>query len=357
MLRRADTQSRFIACLMATAIMAVMTTVRDASAQRAGSIDTISPPAARVGELVTIKGRGFGAFNVRVTVGGVPAVLTAANGSQVTFRVPDGAAGGTTQVAATNPGGQSGSIAFRVLEGILLPGNPDGPALTAITNRPPTAANESDIQNGVILTRLEIYFAHDATVADVNAVLSRIDGGIVSMSAGSTGLSVAVPRQNDLAALQLLADTVKAMHGVRFAAPGQAKQPLSIFVGTDIPTARHLLPSRLPAAWNAKALLANCGSNRVPILVPDYYGPPPAAFSSLFPNLGDVTGGIPTTLTHGYKVISTLADPGPPSPSAGANPFLDCLDLRPVQIADVNAIGVQDKLALNFPGGKFIVSM
>jgi hypothetical protein len=343
--------------LVAIALAAVMTTARHASAQRAGSIDTIAPAAARVGELVTIRGRGFGAFNARVTVGGVPAVLVAANGSQVTFRVPAGVAPGVTQVAATNPGGQSGSIGFRMLEGILLPGSPDALALTAITNRPPTPANDGDIQPGVILTRLEIYFARDATVADVNAVLSRFDAGIVSMLAGSTGLSVAVPRQSDLAALQLLADTVRTMHGVQFAAPGQPKEPLNIFVGTDIPTARHLLPARLPAAWNANALLKECGSNRVPILIPDYYGPPPAAFQILFPNLGDLTKGSQTTVTHGYKVISTLADPGPPSPSAGANPFLDCLDLRTVQVAGLNAASVQDRLSLSFPNGKFIVSM
>src|SRR3954464_1174981 len=86
-------------------------------AQRAGSIDSITPAAARAGETVTIRGRGFGAFNVRVTVADITAAVLAATGNQITFRVPDGAAAGLTQVVAANPGSQTGSIAFRVLEG------------------------------------------------------------------------------------------------------------------------------------------------------------------------------------------------------------------------------------------------
>jgi len=47
-------------------------------------------------------------------VGGVPASVTSATGNQATFVVPAGVAPGVVVVTATNPGEQSGSIAFRV---------------------------------------------------------------------------------------------------------------------------------------------------------------------------------------------------------------------------------------------------
>jgi hypothetical protein len=63
----------------------------------AASITSISPTSARHGETVTINGRGFGAFNMQVTVGGVPVFLLSANGKQATFRIPDAAAAGKTR--------------------------------------------------------------------------------------------------------------------------------------------------------------------------------------------------------------------------------------------------------------------
>lgn len=80
-----------------------------------GSIAAISPTSAMRGETVTIDGTGFGARNVRVTVGGVAAEVLSATGSRVEFRVPQNAPVGKTTVQATNPGGRSGEIGFEVL--------------------------------------------------------------------------------------------------------------------------------------------------------------------------------------------------------------------------------------------------
>jgi hypothetical protein len=81
----------------------------------AARIDRISPTSARRGETATITGIGFGARNVRIAVGGVAAQVLTATGSMATFRVPPGAPPGLTTVTATNPGGHTGSIGFRVL--------------------------------------------------------------------------------------------------------------------------------------------------------------------------------------------------------------------------------------------------
>ena len=89
--------------------------IRSAGAIPAGQIDSISPREGRAGDLVTIRGRGFGAQNVQIRVSGVTAAVVAATGDQVTFVVPDGALVGPGTVQATNPGWQAGEIAFRVL--------------------------------------------------------------------------------------------------------------------------------------------------------------------------------------------------------------------------------------------------
>lgn len=61
-----------------------------------------------------ITGIGFGAKNVKITVGSVPAQVLTATGNKATFLVPQGAPPGFTTVTATNPGEQTGSIKFQV---------------------------------------------------------------------------------------------------------------------------------------------------------------------------------------------------------------------------------------------------
>ena len=80
----------------------------------AARINSIAPACAAPPSRVRITGNGFGAANLRVTVDNIPATITSATGTQATFVVPAGVAPGVVVVTATNPGGQSGSIAFRV---------------------------------------------------------------------------------------------------------------------------------------------------------------------------------------------------------------------------------------------------
>lgn len=80
----------------------------------ASQIQSLTPSCAAGGESLTLTGNGFGGQNVRVTVGGVPALVLTATGNRVTVTVPPEVPGGVTVVTATNPGGQSGSRAFRV---------------------------------------------------------------------------------------------------------------------------------------------------------------------------------------------------------------------------------------------------
>ena len=157
--------------------MAALTLEDPAARSQAAQIVTIAPASGRAGDRVTIAGTGFGALNVGVTVGGIPAEILAANGYQVTFIVPR-VAGGPTTVVATNPGGRIGSIGFQVIGGVLLPGDPNSLAKDAIFDLPPVAAPQSDIEAGIIMTRLDVRVAPTATVGEVNAALARVSGEI-----------------------------------------------------------------------------------------------------------------------------------------------------------------------------------
>lgn len=102
--------------LVAAVAVGMLACARPTLAAEAARIDSINPSCASVGDAVTIIGIGFGAQNVKVTVGGLPAPVLTATGNQVTFTVPTNASLGSTTVTATNPGGHIGSIAFQVCD-------------------------------------------------------------------------------------------------------------------------------------------------------------------------------------------------------------------------------------------------
>jgi IPT/TIG domain-containing protein/subtilase family protein len=362
MSRCAGSHVRFIICLAAFAITAVTTTPRDVLAQRAGSIDTISPTAARVGELVTIRGRGFGAFNVRVTVGGVPAVLVAANGSQVTFRVPDGVAAGTTQVVAANPGGQSGSISFRMLEGVLLAGAGTASAVSAMIDKPPVRVGPADIVDGTFMTRVDVRLRPGATVAQVNEALTRVDGGIVTMLKGEPVITIAIPRPATPSGLVDVADTLNSLPGISRASiahEAQTKRLPAGSVGLGLTEMGHLVPEGFPAAWNASLLATDgCGSRTVTVLVADrfdtvsypgfYNEIPSTSFHFLVPPV--------TTNTHGDEVTTTLAAQFDSSNPTGALPFPECLNIEAIAVDGFTGVQRTILLLQAFPAGKFLLN-
>ena len=172
-----------------------------AAQPQAARIDRITPVAARLAERVTITGIGFGASNVRITVGGISARVVSATGNQVTFVVPAGLVPGFARVTATNPGGQTGNIGFTFLEGILLSGGLNTSAISSTFDLPPVGVDPNVIVEGVILTRLEVWIETDATVGQVNAALAQVGGGIVSMSQGFAAFTIAIPQPPNVEAL------------------------------------------------------------------------------------------------------------------------------------------------------------
>ena len=84
------------------------------------------------------------------------------------------------------------------------------PALGALTNQRSQPAPDEDMLGGLILSRLDVVIAADATVGQVNSALESVGASIAGMRTGVPAITVAVPRQDDGAALQAIADTLGA---------------------------------------------------------------------------------------------------------------------------------------------------
>lgn len=82
----------------------------------------VAPSCALPGETVSLAGRGFGAHNVSIDVGGLIAEVLQATGHNAEFIVPPTSPPGFTTVTAVNPGGEGGVIDFQV-EGAEICGN------------------------------------------------------------------------------------------------------------------------------------------------------------------------------------------------------------------------------------------
>jgi hypothetical protein len=367
-----------IGCGVVVCFPAVLLAVfgaRPLTAAQAGSIDSIAPAAARPGERVTVRGIGFGGRNVVVTVGGIIAQVVAARGAEVTFLVPPGLVPGATLVTATNPGGRTGSITFQIPEGVLLAGGPSALAIDSTFDLPPVGVDQSQIEAGVIMTRLDVRLSPIATVGQVNDVLAAVGGGVVSMSRGFVAVTISVPRQPTIQALQAIVDQLAAAPGVRFAKLAVVSSPDVLPTPHRITVDHHLLPTRFPAAWNVKSLVmdpaGNCRQPRVPVLVGDkFVRPAPQVpdvdssgnfsflnFSDEIPNFQPSPPDASEDDTHGYDVTLTLGGLFNAQGRTGANPFSPCLDFTGVILGALSGFEEIDRLVQNFPPGKFILNL
>jgi hypothetical protein len=213
--------------------------------------------------------------------------------------------------------------------GVLLQGGNTSSAMGALVRKDPVGANPADIVNHTILTRLDVAIRPDATVAQINAMLAAINGGIVTMRPLFPVITVAVPRQADAAALAALAATVRSMPGIRLAIPGRTVD-VSIAPGhpaADAYNFDHLRAGRFPAAWNANQL-ADCTRKTTVLVTDGFVDPKPqsvAAFDQEVPGVQFVGGN--SQVTHGYEVTATLAATFDDESPTGANPYPSCLRL------------------------------
>ena len=201
--------------------------------------------------------------------------------------------------------------------GILLPGDPASPALQAVhlfnasNGVSDREASLDSSGRSIARTQIEIAFNPNATVAQVNAVLSAINGRIVSMLPQVLILLVQIPDPGSLAALELLKLQVEARPGVRevilqtFAATESL--PDNIPSGSShLDKIDHLLAIRAHAAWNVAAALDGPAVQRPLVIMADNFGDvrPGFPFSAVTDPLDFGSG---TKDTHGYHVFGIIA--------------------------------------------------
>jgi hypothetical protein len=358
--------------LLALAIGIVAAAVAAPAARsQASQIESIAPASGQAGDRVTLTGRGFGARNVRVAVNGLAAEVLSASGDEVLFVVPQGVAPGNGTVTATNPGGRVGTIAFQVLGGILLPGHPGVLAKDAIFDVPPVAAPETEIQSGVIMTRLDVRLTPTATVGDVNSALTGINAQIASMSRGFLAITIAIPRQPNFDSLRALVATLEGAPGISAAMPATTSDEDEL-PGPPTTTKDHqLLPTRFPAAWNARSLVIDpatggCRQPEVPVVIGDRFETPAplvsdvdfsfVTFAHEIPNFDVSPISEISDSSHGSTVTLMLGALFNPEARTGANPFSNCLDITAVQVGGMSSVQTIDRLVHNFPTGKFILN-
>jgi phage baseplate assembly protein gpV len=314
----------------------------------------IKPAIGRPGDLVTITGDDIGEFHVRITLGGISANIVSVAENRVTFVVPAGVPAGAETVVVTTPRGRHGSITFQVLEGVLLTGKAKAPASSALVNIPPVPVDGTQIENGVIMTRLSVRLTPDSTVAQVNAALISVNGGIVTMAPGTLSIAVGIPRPSTLANLESLVATLNRQPGIRLASLALEVSSKLFLSPLDFVAARSLFPSRFPAAWNALALVVAtdahgsvvCTRPKVPVLIADFFGSVPPGFSGQVPFFQSAAPArrILSADDAGHGYLVALAGVS----RVGANPFGECLDVRLIQSAgffpDQDIVSIQSHM-------------
>lgn len=249
-----------------------------------------------------------------------------------------------------------------------LAGDGASRAGAAMVNVAAQPAADADIDNGLILTRLDVVIDADATVAQVNAALASVGAtAITAARVGSLAMTVAVPRQANADALAALAATLEAQPGILAALPG----PQAMLALAPPPPANgdanflYLQRARFPAAWNARAAAGNCANNKITVIVADAFEHPADALYTEFPTqVPGVTGlgsGSPSDAVHdhGRDVLTTLAAKLDATVPTGAHPLPDCLDLKAVRvIGGLNpyAITAEIEAALAASSGKAVVN-
>ncbi len=239
-------------------------------------------------------------------------------------------------------------------EGALLEGTPGDKALPVLVHLTPQPALPADIVHGLLLTRLDVAIAADATVGQVNAALTDVGGGIVAMKAGVPAVTIAVPRRDGADGLRSLADALGAMPGIRLVTLARdAKLDVAAPAPADAQVAfGHLQDARFPAAWNAKRLVQQHCTDKVTVVVADKFHRPADVlytdFATQVPGVIEFgTGSVAADDLeghHGYEVLATLGASLDATVPTGANPFPECLELRALQTAGLSQYEIIDAI-------------
>lgn len=268
---------------------------------------------------------------------GSTAVLTGA-GSAVSL-VPD--VPGAYVVRLVVGDGQASSppatLTLQATPRPLLAGAPDDLATAVLVDvdTGPVAPSDVDAASRVILNRLLVMLDESATVAQVNAAASAVGATLAYARRGSALLTFGVPSQPSVHALHALAATLEAQPGIVIATHDSIASVEALPTNPDgspvaSQTLRHLLPTRFPAAWNARRRLDGCTPGGQTVIVHDSFGSiAPFGLSTQLPSfVPAVVSSDPNDPQHGYDVAMVLGAKHDGVVPTGANPAGECLRIE-----------------------------
>lgn len=235
--------------------------------------------------------------------------------------------------------------------GILLPGAPDDPAVAAIPQID-VARSAADLATAVDaaadtryhLKQLQAVISATATVGQVNTALQGVGGRIVWAMERNRVVTIQVPNEGDLDALQALAATLEASPAFDsvslYVVPATAALPPNVTAAdAAIATGPILnqMAGRMHAVWNANG--ADISQSKVKVVIADYFGN-----GAMTEVSGPVSGILePSSAyaarTHGYHVLGILAA-NFGGPAGGTGPVTGALS-RSLPITVVDLVNVQ----------------
>lgn len=228
----------------------------------------------------------------------------------------------------------------------LLAGDAAASAANTLPRQDAAGVAPQDIVQHRLLTRLYVVLDASATVAEFNAAAGVVGATAIATSrTGSPFLTLTVPRQAGIGALNRLARTLNAQPGIAFA-DAATEFKASVLPDFAVPSGGsqfdHLLAARFPGAWNFQGRVEDCLPRVVPVIVVDKFGAPalrPEFFTQLDsrnfindPRQSEVSSVDPEA-GHGYDVSLVLAAKFDSTAPIGAVPFPDCVEIHQVEIA------------------------
>lgn len=233
-------------------------------------------------------------------------------------------------------------------------------AVNALSATGPIPADSGDRSGELLLTRLSVTLASDATTEQLNAAMAKVGAtGIGFSKPGSPSLTLIVPRQENGAKLAALAQLLQSQPGILFAAPG--RQMSAFYLPMPAPATpadsemRHLLAARFPAAWNAAfsatgqrlTTARNCTPAEATVIIADFFQSVPSdPNNQLAPFSGAQRFGAFNAgpNEHGWQVAATLASAFDELIPTGATPLTDCVDFVLVDISGLTYTEIIAKL-------------
>jgi hypothetical protein len=190
---------------------------------------------------------------------------------------------------------------------------PAPPARDAIVDVVSPAAtfdsSEVTTEDGVeyVRTQLELELEPDATAAEMNALLARLDAEVVSSLEGVGLLTIRIPDPGSVAALRGLVARLAGQPGLAHAdlatLPVTTELPDNV-PASDVSPVRPQLASLASGAWNARSALTTATAPTLAIA--DYFGAgAPGGEVAATVTAADFATGNPHT--HGYTVLGLAA--------------------------------------------------